>query len=149
MLRPTLFLNFCDHTAFPVLQGNKTASEHADIIGIDSSRYIRIPDADSLLQLANRQFCGQSLDRATLITSPTNGRTASRSWILSLTHNYLMRLDPVSMEVVPDLQQPSSVLNKLEFTYSIRPDARWDGWQTCYSGRCSLYIKSNKMSADR
>ena len=46
---------------------------------------------------------------------PTNGRTASRSWILSLTHNYLMRLDPVSMEVVPDLAtaQPEISANKL------------------------------------
>ena len=57
-----------------------------------------------------------------------------------------MRLDPVSMEVVPDLAtaQPEISANKLEFTYSIRPDARWDDGKTCYSGRCSLYIKSNK-----
>ena len=148
MLRPTLFLSVV--ITLPFLfscKGNKTASEHADIIGIDSSRYIRIPDADSLLP-------GWRTDNSVVNhwigdpdnLHPTNGRTASRSWILSLTHNYLMRLDPVSMEVVPDLAtaQPEISANKLEFTYSIRPDARWDDGKPVTAADVAFTLKVNK-----
>jgi peptide/nickel transport system substrate-binding protein len=126
---------------------NKNDSDSEEIGISDAERYISIPDADSLLP-------GWKTDNTVVNhwvgppdnLHPTNGRLAGRSWVLSLTHNYLMRLDPVSMQIVPDLAEADPVIsaNGLEFTYTVRKDARWDNGSPVTAEDVLFTLKMNK-----
>lgn len=132
---------------FPSCKQNKGGSDSEEVGMSDTERYISIPDADSLLP-------GWKTDNTVVNhwvgppdnLHPTNGRLAGRSWVLSLTHNYLMRLDPVSMQIVPDLAEADPIIsaNGLEFTYTVRKDARWDNGSPVTAEDVLFTLKMNK-----
>ena len=118
-----LFTTSCKQAA------NNTETVNSDIRMDSINTFISIPDSDSILP-------GWRTDNTVVNhipgppdnLHPTNGRLASRSWVLSFTQRYLMRLDPMQMEVVPDLAagEPEISEDGLSFTYKIKEEARWD-----------------------
>lgn len=59
---------------------------------------------------------------------PTNGNSASRTFISNYTQNYLMASDIKMLDVRPDLVKagPEVSEDELEFTYELRDEPTWD-----------------------
>ncbi len=95
----------------------------------DKITYIRLDDADSILPEWSKDnvLVVQTVGEPDNL-HPTNGATTSRSWVLQLTSNAILRTDLMRMEAAPDLAValPEISANKLEYTYQLRKDARWD-----------------------
>lgn len=109
---------------------NTEPGSSSDVQGItDGQTYIFIEDAKTFLpgwKTDNSIVNHWISDPDNL--HPTNGRTASRTWILSLTHNYLLTSDAIHLKLAPDLavSLPEVSEDGLSFTYTLRPDAKWD-----------------------
>lgn len=109
---------------------NTEPGSSSDVQGItDGQTYIFIEDAKTFLpgwKTDNSIVNHWTSDPDNL--HPTNGRTASRTWILSLTHNYLLTSDAIHLKLAPDLavSLPEVSEDGLSFTYTLRSDAKWD-----------------------
>jgi peptide/nickel transport system substrate-binding protein len=60
---------------------------------------------------------------------PTNGNSASRTWILGYTQHYVMASDIVELKGArPDVVKgpPTVSADELQFTYELRDEPRWD-----------------------
>lgn len=59
---------------------------------------------------------------------PTNGNSATKSFIFNYTHNFLMGGDIINLNVRPDVVKawPEVSENELEFTYELRDEPTWD-----------------------
>ncbi|HRH53420.1 MAG TPA: ABC transporter substrate-binding protein, partial [Chitinophagales bacterium] len=77
---------------------------------------------------------------------PTNGGTASRSWILQLTANYILRNDVINLNVCPDLAEamPEVSDDNLRYTYTLRKNATWDDGSAITAEDCVFMLKANR-----
>ena len=77
---------------------------------------------------------------------PTNGGTASRSWVLQLIGNYILRNDPANLNICPDLAvaMPEVSSDNLSFTYTLRKDAKWDDGSSITAEDCVFMLKANR-----
>jgi peptide/nickel transport system substrate-binding protein len=59
---------------------------------------------------------------------PANSSGASRSLIHFYTQKYILRNDPINMDIAPDLVKslPQISSDKLRFEYELRDEAKWD-----------------------
>ena len=137
MMQPTLNLRNFYLMAMLLLLSMQACKRGGRVSGNDNSHlridstitFLRIDDADSILpDWSKENVVVNHIPGPPDNLHPTNGRLATRSWIFMFTQKYLMRLDPMQMEVVPDLAAAPPVIsaNGLEYTYTIRKEARWD-----------------------
>lgn len=137
MMQPILILRNFYLIALFTLTSMQACKRGGPLSGNDNS-HLRIDSTITFLRIDNADTILPGWSRENVVVNhipgppdnlhPTNGRLAARSWIFTFTQKYLMRLDPMLMEVVPDLAAAPPVIadNGLEYTYTIRKEARWD-----------------------
>lgn len=109
---------------------NKKSAINSDVQDISATqKFIHIEDATAFLpswkkdNVLINHWMGDPDN-----LHPTNGRLASRSWVLSLTHNYLLVGDAIHLEIAPDLARslPEVSADGLSFTYELKSGPKWD-----------------------
>ncbi len=76
---------------------------------------------------------------------PTNGNTSDRSFLNSFTQKYLMRTNLRTNACDPDLAvgQPEESADHLSYTYTLRPEARWDDGTPITAADVVFSMKAN------
>lgn len=77
---------------------------------------------------------------------PTNGTSSSRAWILSLTQNYLVRIDNTTGQLAPDLltELPTASTDAKKYSFRLRKDAQWDDGKPVTAADVVFTLKANK-----
>lgn len=128
--------------------GSKKDSDRVDQFGVaDKITYVQVDDADSILP----EWSKENILVVHTVGEPdnfhpSNGFTAARTWILQYTSNFVLRNDVMSMGITPDLAtaMPEISANKLEYTYHLRKDARWDDGSPITSEDVVFMLKAHK-----
>lgn len=126
--------------------GSKNSNDIQTLNVSDKVRNKRIPDATNILadwskeNIVVNHWPGDPEN-----LHPTNGATASRSWIMQLTANYILRNDVINLNVCPDLAvaMPTVSENNLEYTYMLRKDATWDDGSPITAEDCVFMLKAS------
>ncbi len=129
---------------------NKTNNENKKIKNTEVSdkvKFILLPDADSILpewsteNIVVNQWPGDPDG-----LHPTNGGTASRTWIMQYIGNYILRNDIINLTVCPDLAEamPEVADNNTRYTYRLRKDASWDDGSPITVEDVLFMLKANK-----
>ncbi len=137
----TGFLSACRNNS------DQETNSDADIRIDTNTTFIRLPDATELLPgWRTNNVVVNHVPGPPDNLHPTNGRLATRSWVLSMTQCYLMRLDPMQMKVVPDLAdgEPEVSDDGLSFTYRIREAATWDDGTPITANDAAFTLKTAK-----
>lgn len=109
-----------------------SGSKKSDIenVGVsDVIRNIRLADSDTILpEWSKENIVVNHWPADPDNLHPTNGGTATRTWIMQYTANFILRSDIINLGICPDLAEalPEVSANNLEYTYTLRKDAKWD-----------------------
>ncbi len=97
--------------------------------GEDGKKFLHIDDATEMMQgwPTNNSLVVHIIGEPDQL-HPANSNHEVRSLINNYTHKYIMRLGLEDCKVKPDLAVdfPKIAANNLEYTYTLRPEARWD-----------------------
>lgn len=128
--------------------GNKDSGAEIDVTEIsDKIKCIKLDDADSILpEWSKENILINHVVGNPDNFHPTNGAHAARSWILQYTSNFVLRSDIMNMDIAPDLAvaMPEISANKLEYTYTLRKEARWDDGAPILAEDVAFMLKANK-----
>lgn len=113
----------------------------------DKIKYIRMDDADSILpEWSTENIVVNHTVGEPDNFHPANGVTAARTWILQYTSNFVMRSDIMHMDIAPELATalPEISGNNLNYTYTLRKDARWDDGAPITAEDVVFMLKAHK-----
>ncbi|MBK7036311.1 MAG: hypothetical protein IPI31_05400 [Bacteroidetes bacterium] len=128
--------------------GNNKNGGDTETVGItENVKYILLPDADSILPEWSKEnvvvnhWVGDPDN-----LHPTNGGTASRSWVLQYTSNFILRNDIINLGICPDLavSMPKISADNLSYSYTLRKDATWDNGEQITAEDAIFMLKANK-----
>ncbi len=113
----------------------------------DKQKFILLPDADSILpewsteNIVVNHWVGDPDN-----LHPTNGTNTARSWVFQYTCNYILRSDVLNLDICPDLAvaMPEVSADHLQYTYTLRKDARWDDGTPITAEDCFFMLKVQK-----
>lgn len=106
-----------------------TNSEDKVTEASDDLTYVQIPDATDIDPNWSKEntvvfhVIGEPDDM-----HPTNGNSATKSFLFNYTQNFIMGGDIINLNVRPDVVKawPEVSENELEFTYELRDEPTWD-----------------------
>jgi len=128
--------------------GNNENEGSIENVGVsDVIRNIKLADSDTILPEWSKENVVVNqwpVDPDNL--HPTNGGTATRTWIMQYTANFILRSDIINLGVCPDLAEamPEISANNLEYTYILRKDAKWSGGSNITAEDAVFLFKASK-----